>query len=323
MQTALSAKWLPFISIVLLGSELSARADVAPPPFTSLQPVRASGLRSTYMKNWRGEVPKPVNFCLRSVRTSGLSWVTAGTPVTYSFTIGDLTGGSAFVRLVGGSMPVLLADRSVAANVICLQVDRLADGTASACLRFKMNSTNTEPPVISTLASPRAEGTWRLILDGTNATIQASDGRTQSATLDLAALHQFADPMSVYFGGGQGEPYDSLDLTLCRVSITGVADPLEETFEGKGLDSARWEFSGGASVVVPKEARMWLTSPALYFPGNYTLQTTTSLQGAAWSDYLVPTNSLLPYGRYMAMTAIPFDTNVARFFRTISPYDYR
>lgn len=300
-------------------AEFTALADAAPSPttYTSLRPVQSRGLRMMdNLIHW-GTAPNSAAVCLRPVKTFGYSWVTRGAPVTYSFSVGQSSCGAPFVRLIGGSAPVGFASSALARNFISLEVEEPYGSAVRASLLFKVDTTN-EPPVIATLSTPSILGTWSLTMSGTNATIKAPDGTEQTAAIPEAALARFADPMSVYFGSAQR---NSLDVTLKRLQITGVSEPLDETFDASKLDSSRWEVSRNwlcSSVIVPKDARFWLSSYGLSPYSGFKLQTSTSLLPGSWQDFPIPTNDLIE-GRNLDSVFLPMDTNGMRFFRTLGP----
>lgn len=296
----------------LLLQQASVRADIVPPPRLLTQPVKAPGLRVfAYFAGPPMPTDPSLHFGIRTATNTGYSWVDAAVPVTYSLTITDCPAGSAQIILVAETNPPANAfmPAYTESNVIRLAIQSQSNGAATATLGLKVNSAPAAPPALASIASAEAKGTWKLTLDGLQATVEAPDGVQTNVDLPGSVLSVFADPVFVYFGG----PGD--ELTLSRVQISGIPSPIDENFVGTVVDPTLWRVctsSYSTVVLVPRKAKFWLV-----WPRNTTvrLQSGTTIEPAsAWQDFEVPTNHL-DVGSYQQTPICPDTTN--RFFRAI------
>lgn len=246
----------------------------------------------------------------QSIRTKNpeYSWVGAIDPVTYSVTIADYPGGTyagfqTHIFLVPGSS-VSSAETSVDWNqphVIFLQIANNADGTAYAAFRYKTNEPNNNTQIwgsgtIAVVGSSTVKGTWNLTFnpDG-QISLTAPSGGITNFSLSAEATALFSGPLYAYFGiQPNNPPAIGQAAVISQVQITGVANPLSETFATGTLDPAVWETSAAdpAGVIpVGQDGKFWLswTLPAK----DYTVQYQDDLiSPSSWGPMISPTIQL-------------------------------
>ena len=236
------------------------------------------------------------------------SWVGSSQPVTYSFTVQDFpdaahNGFQAHLFLVPeANMPYGPNDNSIdwnASNVIFVQLANNADGSATAAFMYKTNlpggntmfwnSNPTNGPVgrLATVTDPSAKGTWSVSFkNNTSVTLTTPSGTSTNFSLPSDAASLFADPVDAYFGvqpNNNGNIGQSVHLS--RIQINGLPNPVDESFSGSSLDTAKWQVVAADATgiqVVPPDAAYWAkwTAPAT----GFTLQTSSSLKPGSWTD---------------------------------------
>lgn len=260
---------------------LNANTNVAPPPPPTVAITRANpGLR--IFASQAGAQYQRQNVYTRN--GTGYSWVGTGVPVTYALTVADYPSGAnngfqSHLMLVPGSG---LPDWESSPdwnepNLIFLDIGNGADGTGYASLRYKTNLPNGNTMVynanpdngpvgtIASVGSPTPNGTWSITFNNdTDVTLTAPNGATAAASLPAAAAALFAGSMHVY-AGVQPNRLDNIgqSLTIKRLRITGVPNPIDETFTSPGvLGSETWNVAAGdraGLIPVNPEAVFWLS----------------------------------------------------------------
>jgi hypothetical protein len=250
--------------------------------------------------------------------TPAFSWVGATGPVTYSYTIADYPqasnpGFQTHLFLVPGEG--IPAGQSSPdwnqPNVVFLDLQNSAAGTATATFRYKINAANANgmyynsnpnngpAGALASITAPSAVGTWSLSFSGdNNVTITTPTGSSTNFVMPSDAAALFANPLYAYLGI---QPNQNANLgqsaRFTRFQVTGIAEPLNETFAGVvpdpegnpdgplDLDPAIWERSAenaAGVVLVPTNAAFsvdW-TVPA----AGFKLQRSDSLTNPNWTD---------------------------------------
>lgn len=301
-----------------------AWADSAPPPPPlppakfSLRTVKAHGLHITISGS-------PVHFTaygLCTARNTGYSWVNRTRPVTYSMDLGHVVASGATLLLQPGLAP--LANPIEASTHLRLDLEAAANGKGQARLVLVVAKQATE---LITLAVPTIEGPWNLVLDGTRATVEAPNSVEKFCEIDASVLTAFADPLFVHCfapSGGLDLMPESPEITISRIRISGVPEPIDEQFAAPTVDTNLWQVpfpgsSGGRypayrrMAIVPKTARFWVSWPNDY-AGPHVL-TSSNLASASWTSLECETN--VYESGYTFSLAISQPTNSRSYFRLI------
>jgi hypothetical protein len=241
---------------------------------------------------------------ISTVTNSGYSWVGSASPVTYSVTIRSYPDAShssfqTHIFLVAGATGTDNTPDYNQPNVVFLDIQSQADGSALASFRYKTNEPAgntflyTAAPAGGTLgniSNSTPLGTWSMTFSqDTNVTVTAPGGATATFTLSPEAAALFADPLTVYVGD---QPNAGLNVgqtvVLGGFRITsGATSLLDDNFlSDLALDTATWQVAAGnASGVrlVGPDAAFWLswTTP----DQGFVLQTAPVLNDTtAWVD---------------------------------------
>ena len=274
---------------------LKFTASVAPPPPPTLgmeRPVRGLNLIPTSGATQRQN--------LGTVNGSGLGWVGNANPATYSLSIASYPDAShpgfqTHIFLVGAAPGTQSAPDYSAANVVFLDIQGQANGSARAYFRFKTNepSGNTflySGGTLGSVTNPTPLGTWSMTFSqDTNVVVTAPGGATGNFTLPPAAAALFQDPLTVYVGD---QPNAGANVgqtaVLSRVQIkSGNTTVLDDNFlADQEIDVGTWQIAAGDAkgvVLVAADAAFWLnwTTP----DAGFGLQTTTNLlDSSSWYD---------------------------------------
>ena len=296
-----------------------------PPPITSLRPAMP-GLNL---------IPQGA-LSRESIATHGdnLGWVGNAKPVSYAVTIGAYPDAahSGFQTHIfldpSENGPDTYADYN-RPNIIFLDIQNQADGTAFAAFRYKTNEPqhNTFLYAAGTLGgvtAPTAIGTWTMTFDhDTNVTLVAPGGATFSTNLPPAAAALFSGPINISLGGQAnnnatvGETAVVTRFQVANGDTVLIDDQFNQDTE---LDSSLWQVAAvdAASVVFASpDSRYWLawTVP----DSGFKLQSTTGLTPAdAWVDSTLTGVTYATTKRVLLHTADLPDTGKA-FFRLWQP----
>lgn len=213
----------------------------------------------------------------QSIRTvnPAYSWVGATEPVTYSMTINDFPGGN----YSGFQAHLFLAPNSNIptfenspdwnqTNIIFLQIQNNADGSAYAAFRYKTNLPNGNSMLfgngaIGDIGAPNVKGTWDLTFSPTgNITLTAPNGASTNFTMPPDAVTLFSGPAYAYFGVQPNQPANiGQAATFGRFQISGLPSPIDETFTTATLNSSIWQViaEDAAGVLsIPPDSAFWL-----------------------------------------------------------------
>lgn len=313
----------------LLSMERPAWADAGPPPQVPLQPakfslhpVKAHGLRITSSDSLYGRWGSVPTYGLCTAKSTGYSWVHRTRAVSYSVEIGHAMGSGATLLLQPGLVP--LENPIQAPTHLRLDLEPTANGKGQARLVLVVANQVTD---LIAMAVPTLAGPWNLILDGTRATVQAPSRAEKSCEIDARVLTAFADPLFVYCfapAAGLDVNAEPPEITISRIRISGVPEPIDEQFASPTLDTTLWQVPFRASsgwrysgyrlmAIVPKTARFWVSWPRDY-SGPHVL-TSSNLAADSWTSLECETNVF--ESGYTSSLTIPQPTNGRSFFRLI------
>jgi hypothetical protein len=289
-QTGTATFWIDNVRLI------AAPEAPAGPTTLSIEPAKR-GLRA--FASAPGAQYQRQNF--RTVNST-YSWVGAGQPVTYSFTIADYPDGNysgfqTHLFLVPGTgLPNwLTAPDWNEANVIFLQMGNNADGSAYASFRYKTNQPSGNSMyfgngTLATVGSTSPRGTWSLRFNSDTAvSLTSPSGETADFTLPAESAALFNGPLSVYFGVQPNAIANiGQSATFSRLQISGVSTPIDETF-ATPPDGALWQVVADdvtGVVPVPGDVLFWInwTLP----DRDWVLQWAEDLDNDFWNDIGTP-----------------------------------
>jgi len=239
---------------------------------------------------------------------TGVGWLGAAAPVTYSLTITNFPSGvytnyQAHIFVTTGNTPPSFdtAPDYSQTNVIFFDVHQNPDGTAAAYFRYKVNEEQANSNMfgaefvgtasagtLARLGAATVLGTWSFTFNqDTNVTVSGPGGVSTNITMRPAAVANFAEPLNVLFGGqpnrqSEGAPLANIgqDVVLASVGITnGPTTVAYDNFMADTVfDTSTWVVrSGDPNMVqlVTPDAALWLkwTLPDT----GFGLQTTTNV----------------------------------------------
>lgn len=242
------------------------------------------------------------------------SWVGAGAPVTYSFTIADYpgvenAGFQTHLFLVPGSGLTDGTPDWNQPNVIFLDLQNNAEGGANATFRYKTNSpagntmlynANPENGSVGSLASIGSDtilGKWSLKFESdTSVTLTTPTGSSTNFVFPAESAALFMDPLHVYLGVQPNQQVNIGQSALfTEFRSEGTVNPITENFAGvvpeidpeaaPNLDPTVWNRAAANAagvVLIPQEINMvveW-SVPAI----GFQLQRSESLTNPQWTD---------------------------------------
>ncbi len=275
--------------------QLVARPVVIPPPTLSIAPLTQSGL---FIDSGPGEGGD--RGAIDSIVDMHWIGLTAGSPVTYSMTIGSVPNPLLYSNW---EAHIFLAPSSGVGNPDwnlsdCgyLQILDNNDGSATARLMWKTNDPNDNTMMLNTnfgiggsgansnqfaagtigyLNASQVLGTWSITFTSdTNLTLSGPGGAGTNFILPPDWMNSFNNAGSgytyAYFGGGpNGNANAGQHMTLSSVSINGGANSYAYTndFSTLAYDTATWALLGSETMIIPQPSGWWLwwTLPAANF----------------------------------------------------------
>jgi len=304
---------------------LRAKSTNAPPipaPTLGIEGITSTGLR-LYASAPGAQYQR------QNIRTinPNYSWVDAVEPVTYSITISEHPGVAGFqthLFLVPGAPANTDTSPDYSQpNVVFLDIQANANGTAFGSFRYKTNEPNANSflysgGTIAGIGAPSVLGTWSLTFNpGGDIALTSPSGATTNFTMPPEAVPLFAGPLSAYFGIQPNNPANiGLAATLGRVQISGVATPIDESFTTSPLDPQTWQVNAqdptGVIPVTP-DALFWLnwTVPDV----GYKLQSAPGVTGP-WADLALTVPQLGNRKRTVVNASdLPVSASGNHFFR--------
>jgi hypothetical protein len=314
-----------------------APISTAPPPTLTLKSASAS----SGLKIVSGPGLYDRQNIATDTTTNDYGWIGAVGPaaVTYAITIADFPpqayrGFQAHIFLVPNSTGSTAPDYAEP-SVVMLDIQAQADGTATAWLRYKLNTPNDNSFIYGAGTIGQVDctsgplGTWSLSLtSNTSAKLTAPDGNsTLSNFPDPTAIQQaFGGKVTVYFGNQANDLSQvGQSTTYSRIQISGTprAQLIDETFPGPNLNdhpaNVAWHWdtvaASPAGISLPTNAGGLALVWTLPDTG-YALQFSPSLSPAVWSD--PGFTNIISQGAskmvFIPKSALP---NATRFFRMI------
>lgn len=341
------------MSVSRVSVDLSSATPPPPPPVPTLgiQPS-TPGLR---LISTNGQYDR------QTVRTTvpEFAWVGATGPVTYSVTISEYPAEANYqtvMYLVPGENLAIDRNYPDYSERICAAafINNTAEGGGNMRFSYKNHLQESngasghdywtndngetytgaeDPPLgaagtgmggsIAFVNSTTMLGTWSVTFtDATTVEIKAPDGQTATGTLlpETAAL--FTGPLYAYFGTVPSLVSNiGLGATFSNISITGVANPINESFTSP-IDPALLEESATnpAAViqVIPSETPFWLrwTVP----DSGYKLQQSATLTAApAWADYPAGESFVLRGEKWKLLSRTDLLNPANCYFRLFKP----
>jgi hypothetical protein len=242
--------------------------------------------------------------------TANYGWAgaTAGSPVTYSFTISqfaapDLNYHIYFYQTAGAG--TASAPDFNQPNVLIFQVSPGTNNTGIAALTWKTNSPSSGTisngffGSATSITNPALVGTWQLqFTSATGGSVIAPGAISYPFTLDPSVAANIANPITLNFGINPSVDTNTIvgeTVVISQISVTGV-DPLSSTIattdnflNDSALDTNTWQVNAlfPASILfVPTNTAFsvgW-TLPAVRF----SLEDNSSLQNP--SSWTVPSS---------------------------------
>jgi len=322
-------------NVILLTS--AAPPPPPPPPVLSISPPLAPGLNlfaGTSTSLYQREDLETVN--------PDYSWVNAGKPVSFSFTISDYPIGKndnfqTQIFLVPNPGTETAPDYGEP-NLVFFDLESTTNGT-SWLFRYKTNEPNGNTMVygsgtLATVNSSLAAGTYTATFNNnSNITMTTPSGTSTNFSIPdstgaTAAL--FASGVKLYFGVQAGNLAATADhITVSDFSVTGLgANDFNDNFvtDAGALNQSLWEtnanYGPAVQLVTPGDPTFLVswTSPAL----NYNLLVSTNLNSTNnWQPYLVGGLTLIPtrlgsnYNQIVDTNGIP--PSNAAFFELVQP----
>ena len=269
--------------------------------------------------------------------TRNYSWVNAGQPVTYSFTITNFPdpavhpGFEAHMYLVNyDTLPGPGFDETYSAvdwnakDLVNVKFQNSASGGVDFSFNFKTNNPGANvDQTVATIHDDSALGAWAVTFaDNTSVALTTPSGAQTSFVLPQEVANAFNGAMTLHFGTFKNRvTNNAVSATFSRIQVTGVPNPIDETFPGPGLnpDAANpfWRLAADPAGLlwVPTGTAWWLTW-SLPDTG-FGLQTTSNLSGT-WTELIPP---YIAQGSTSKSAAIPvagLSAN-AGFFRLAKP----
>jgi hypothetical protein len=212
----------------------------------------------------------------------GYSWygVDIGTPVTYSFTIGNFPdavahpGFEAHAYLVNyDTLPSPVDWNETysaidwnASDIVVAALRNNASGGVDFSFNFKTNLSGANiPNTLATLHAPSALGAWTVTFqDDVNVTLSGPGGVSTNFVMDASAAARFSGNMLLDFGTFKNNFVNNgASATFSAIHVTGGSTPFDETFPGPGLNPTPfWRMAAddaAAITWVPSGTGWWLT----------------------------------------------------------------
>ena len=259
------------------------------------------------------------------------SWLGNPNPVTYSLTLTkypdtNYPSYQTHIFLASSSGNETAPDWNEP-NIIFLDIQNHADGTATGTFRYKTNEPGANTFLYSggTLGAVTSTngplGTWSMSWNNdTNVTITAPTGATFSTNITSEVAGMFPGPVTAYFGAqpnttaeiGQG-------IVLSNVKTTGTLNPINENFVAPTLDANTWVLRASQpnDVFIPTSANAYIASwtlPDLHF----NLQIAPSVSGP-WSDLNLTNTSTIGPVKSVPIPKSALPAGNSAFFRMFKP----
>jgi hypothetical protein len=273
--------------------------------------------------------------------TRDYSWVNAGGPVTYSFTLTNFSdpiahpGFEAHIYLVNydtlynqGFDETYPAVDWNAKDIVDVKFQNNASGGVDFSFNFKTNSPPTGANVdnnnIAVIHADSPLGRWAVTFENpTSVTLTTPSGASTNFVIGQEVANAFSGQMTLHFGTFKNHIINNgAEATFSRIQVTGVVEPFDETFPGPGLNSDPanpfWRLAADpAGIVWLPQGTAWWVDWGLPDTG-YSMQMGPTVTGP-WSAF---TPSYTVTGATSKSAAIPtagLPAGSAGFFRMANP----
>ena len=291
--------------------KLIGNTNNAPAPAPSIQLSSATpGLRLAASAS--GQANQRQNIRTLATDAAGdprsMGWFGRAGPATYSFRVQEYpdaahSGFQTHLLLVPeAGMPYGPGDSAIdwnAPQVVFVQVVNNADGSATGRFMYKTNLAggnsmlwNADPAKgavgsLGSITEPSPLGLWSVSFqDTSNVTLTGPSGVSTNLVMPAAAAALFTEPLYAYVGiQPNTEANIGQAALISEISITGVATPLIDYFQGDSLNLANWQVAAVDApgvTFVPLSAKYWLSwdAPAT----GFTVQSAQQPGPGAWVD---------------------------------------
>ena len=303
-------------------------AQSSPPNLSFVKNDQPAGLQlgCTALKDWQRQgIVTPAS-------TRNYTWVGQSQPVTYSFTITNFPDSStnadfeAHLWLINYDTLNNQNDETWsevdynATDVVYVKLKNSYGSGVEFSLNYKTGSSfSTIFTSVGSLYETSALGAWSVTFtpDGM-VTLTGASGNTQSFALDPAVASQFSGQMSLNFGVTKNadSSNNGIFAAFSRIDVSGVPNPIAETFAGPALDSS-WRMALNDPTglwFVPSGTAQWLT---WNLPdGGFNLQTANDLNGP-WTSLVPPYTYQGPASKSVPISAVSL-TSGSAFFRLVN-----
>ncbi|HTL55256.1 MAG TPA: hypothetical protein VL361_06230 [Candidatus Limnocylindrales bacterium] len=259
------------------------------------------------------------------------SWVGSSGPVTYSVTIAsypptNYPSYQTHIFLASSPGNETAPDWNEP-NIIFLDIQNHADGTATATFRYKINEPGANTFLYSggTLGSVTSTngplGTWSMTWNNdTNVTITSPAGTTFSTNLTSDIVGLFASPIVAYFGCQPNTVNDiGQTVVLSNVKTTGTPNPINDSFKGSGVDTSTWVLRASQpnDVFIPRSDNAYVLTWTLP-DSHFNLQMASSINGP-WTDPGLTNIAVIGRNKQVTIPKSVLPAGNSAFFRMIKP----
>jgi hypothetical protein len=317
-------------SVFLYVDNIKLWTPQTPPTIASLKPSGPGGLQivcTAPTDDWqRQNIVTPAE-------TRNYSWASVFQPVTYAFTIASFPdpiahpGFEAHAYLVNyDTLPGPNFDETYpgvdwnAADLVDVKFQNNGGGGVDFSFNFKTNLPGANVNnTVAVIHDTSPLGRWAVTFNNaTTVTLTTPSGGNTNFTIAPEVANAFAAQMTLHFGTFKNQIRNNgVSATFSHIEVTGVPNPIDETFPGPGLnpDPANpfWRLAADPAGIVwtPAGTAWWLTWT---IPDTgFGVQTSLSVNGP-WSDLVPP---YVSNGADNRSAAIPGPAGNIGFFRLI------
>jgi hypothetical protein len=270
--------------------------------------------------------------------TRNYTWVNAGQPVTYSFTLTNYPdpvahpGFEAHVYLVNydtlknpGFDETYSGVDWNASDLVDVKLQNNGGGGVDFSFNFKTNLPGANvDQTVATIHDANALGTWAVTFnDNTSITLTTASGSKTNFSITTEQANAFFAQMTLHFGTFKNRIINNGAIaTFSRIQVTGALSSIDETFPGPGLnpDSANpfWRIAADPNGLtwIPEGTAWWLswTVPDT----GFTVQSAPTITGP-WADAGVTYIAAGSTSKSGAVPQAALPAGNAAVFRLIKP----
>lgn len=255
--------------------------------------------------------------------TRNYTWVARGEPVTYSFTITNFPDYASFPgfeahmflmnydTLVNQSWDEVWSEVDYnAADLVYIKLKNTGDGVEFS-FNYKTDAPNSTSYVwVDSLYETNALGRWEVTFNTDDTiTLTGPYGDTETFYFDPSLAGHFSAEMSLNFGVAKNgnTTNDNAAATFSSIDVTGVPNPIHETFSGESLNpdpmNPFWRLAVSDATglrFVPSDTAKWVTWTLP--DAEFILETSSAILGP-WtplnpaSVYQTPSQKSVPVSK--------------------------